>query len=30
MAVVDNAVYVGGCRHVEPPSMEETYELLRD
>lgn len=30
MAVVDNAVYVGGCRHVEPPSLEETYELLRD
>ncbi len=30
MAVVDNAVYVDGCRHVEPPSLEETYELLRE
>lgn len=29
MAVVDNAVYVDGCRRVEPPSLEETYELLR-
>lgn len=30
MPVVDNAVYVEGCRRVEPPSLEETYELLRE
>ena len=30
MAVVDNAVYVNGRRDVEPPSLEQTYEMLRD
>jgi magnesium transporter len=30
MTVVDNAVYVDGCRHAEPPSLEVTYELLRE
>jgi magnesium transporter len=30
MTVVDNAVYVEGCRHAEPPSLEVTYELLRE
>lgn len=29
MTVVDNAVYVNGRRHVEPPSLEMTYEMLR-
>ncbi|HEY0168548.1 MAG TPA: magnesium and cobalt transport protein CorA [Jatrophihabitans sp.] len=27
---MDNAVYVDGCRHAEPPSLEVTYEMLRD
>ena len=30
MAVVDNAVYVDGRRHAEPPSLEVTYEMLRE
>jgi magnesium transporter len=30
MAVVDNAVYVGGRRAADPPSLERTFELLRD
>ena len=30
MSVVDNAVYVDGCRVVEPDSLEVTYELLRE
>lgn len=30
MAVVDNAVYVDGHRHSEPPSLEVTYEFLRE
>jgi magnesium transporter len=30
MGIVDNAVYVGGARKVEPPTLEDTYELLRD
>ncbi|GAA1648059.1 hypothetical protein GCM10009744_44240 [Kribbella alba] len=30
MGVVDNAVYVDGCRACEPDSLEDTYELLRD
>ena len=30
MAVVDNAVYVDGRRHAEPPSLELTYEMLRE
>jgi magnesium transporter len=30
MTVVDNAVYVDGCRHAEPPSLEVTYEFLRE
>ncbi|WP_110240293.1 magnesium and cobalt transport protein CorA [Nocardioides gilvus] len=30
MAVVDNAVYVQGHRHAEPPSLEVTYEFLRE
>jgi len=29
MAVVDNAVYVGGQRTAVPRSLDETYELLR-
>ncbi|WP_459642425.1 magnesium and cobalt transport protein CorA [Kineococcus sp. NUM-3379] len=29
MPVVDNAVYVGGRRVAAPPSLETTYELLR-
>lgn len=29
MSVVDNAVYVHGRRHGEPPSLEQTYEFLR-
>ncbi len=30
MPVVDNAVYVDGRRAAEPPSLERTFELLRD
>ncbi|GAA1905112.1 magnesium/cobalt transporter CorA [Nocardioides lentus] len=30
MAVLDNAVYVDGHRRAEPPTLEATYELLRD
>jgi magnesium transporter len=30
MSVVDNAVYVEGCRAAEPTSLEVTYELLRE
>ena len=30
MSVVDNAVYVDGRRHAEPPSLEHTYETLRE
>ena len=30
MAVVDNAVYVQGRREAEPPSLEVTYEFLRE
>ncbi|QMW65343.1 magnesium/cobalt transporter CorA [Mumia sp. ZJ1417] len=30
MGIVDNAVYVEGTRKVEPPTLEDTYELLRD
>jgi magnesium transporter len=30
MAVVDNAVYVDGRRHGEPPSLDQTYEFLRE
>ncbi|WP_370288235.1 magnesium and cobalt transport protein CorA [Nocardioides sp.] len=30
MGIVDNAVYVGGLRVAEPPSLEVTYELLRE
>ena len=30
MTVVDNAVYVDGCRVAEPTSLEVTYELLRE
>ena len=30
MTVVDNAVYVDGCRVAEPESLEVTYELLRE
>lgn len=30
MTVVDNAVYVAGARYAEPPSLEVTYELLRE
>ncbi|WP_182378758.1 magnesium and cobalt transport protein CorA [Nocardioides sp. WS12] len=30
MGIVDNAVYVDGCRTAEPSSLELTYELLRE
>lgn len=30
MALVDNAVYVDGRRSVEPASLEETFELMRE
>ena len=30
MALVDNAVYVGGRRTGDPHSLEETYKLLRE
>lgn len=30
MSVVDNAVYVDGQRHAEHPSLEMTYEFLRE
>lgn len=30
MAVVDNAVYVDGLRVAEPPSLDQTYECLRE
>lgn len=30
MGIVDNAVYVDGCRTSEPESLEVTYELLRE
>ena len=30
MGVVDNAVYVDGRRALDPPSLEATYELVRD
>jgi len=30
VAVLDNAVYVDGHRRAEPPTLEATYELLRD
>ena len=30
MSVVDNAVYVDGCRVAEPSSLDVTYELLRE
>lgn len=30
MSVVDNAVYVDGRRHAEPPSLDLTYETLRE
>ena len=29
MGIVDNAVYVGGARKIEPPTLADTYELLR-
>jgi magnesium transporter len=30
MAIIDNAIYVNGHRTESPPTLEETYELLRD
>jgi magnesium transporter len=30
MALIDNAVYVGGHRTADPASLEETFETLRD
>ena len=30
MMIVDNAVYVDGRRTVEPSSLRETYEAIRD
>jgi magnesium transporter len=30
MTLVDNAVYVNGCRSADPKSLDETYQLLRD
>ncbi len=30
MTVVDNAVYVKGCRTTDPSSLDETYEALRE
>lgn len=30
MGIVDNAVYVAGCRAAEPSSLEVTYELMRE
>lgn len=29
MTLVDNAVYVNGCRSADPTTLDETYELLR-
>jgi magnesium transporter len=30
MAVVDNAIYVAGVREMEPTSLDETYEVLKE
>jgi magnesium transporter len=30
MTLVDNAVYVNGCRSADPKSLDETYQLLRE
>ncbi|MGD8194371.1 magnesium and cobalt transport protein CorA [Herbiconiux sp. P18] len=30
MAIIDNAIYVGGRRTESPKSLDETYELLRE
>ncbi len=30
MPIVDNAVYVGGMRTTEPPSLEQTFETMRE
>lgn len=30
MAIVDNAVYVNGMRTANPPSLDDTYEVMRE
>ncbi len=30
MTLIDNAVYVGGCRTQDPASLDETFEVMRD
>ena len=28
MTIIDNAVYVDGVRHVEPETLEQTFDML--